>query len=685
LVFLCALAVIASAVVAHSLPRGSGDVSAPSGAVQVSRSSDAASAPVVLSAGLPARSLAVAPASMAGENPGSASIYLTVSGKPNQLFALSSAASFAPSSVGLSARASLRLVPIAGVGEAGSLGDGGPAIAAQLALKSDSLLMRSGVAVSSDGTIFIADTGNSTIRRIAGPASSEPGVIRSILGRWAQRQEIALVEPMGITLDHAGNLYIADHGANQILLMRAATSETPGAVEILAHVAQPASISVAPDASKIFVASPENGAVLSLDARTRDIQTVAGLAGRSSPCPGSETPAGTSPGLCPAGLAVDSGGNLFIADAIANRILRVDAKTAAVSVAATQLASPGEISFDTGGDLFVADQGHDRLVEFQKLGQPAIAVTLSPASNDFGVEPTGGTSPAASFTLTNGTSAALTNLIVNSFQGANPGDFQTQSSSCTNTLPANSSCTINVVFVPSSVAGRSAQLVVSYAGGTNLTADLTGIGANYGLALAGTQNMSVTVVAGTSATYNLQLTPDSNFPANSPYTITFVSPPISSPASSTTPPDDLPALTTTSFSPSSVMVTPGKVVPFTLTIETTSRISGVLGFVPAGFAGKPSGPRGQLYFPVLLFFAVIAVFLAARAAASHGAKALRLGSIAILCLAAAGLIGGCGGGRHAIIGTPAGTFNFLVQATVQNASGVSLNVARGVPLQLVVE
>jgi sugar lactone lactonase YvrE len=684
LVFLCALAVIASAVVAHSLPRGTGEASAPSGAAQVNGSGGAANAPVVISTGLRARSLAVASTTPTAENPGDPSLYLTVSDKPNQVFALSPAASIAPLNSLPSVAA--RLAPIAGVGETGSLGDGGAAIAAQLDLKLDSLLMRSGVAVASDGTIFIADTRNSTIRRIAGPASSEPGVIRSIVGRWAPRQEITLVEPMGIALDPAGNLYIADHAANQVLLVRAATSQTPDPVQLLAHVAQPASISSAPDGSKIFVASPENRAVFALDPRTHEIQAIAALVGQSSSCPGSQTPNGISPGLCPTGLAVDGGGNLFIADAAANHILRVDARTAAVSVALTQLASPGEINFDTGGDLFVADQGHDRVVESRKLGQPVNTVSLSPASNDFGVEPTGGTSPPAAFTLTNGTSAGLTDLVINNFQGANPGDFQTQSSSCTSMLPANSSCTINVVFVPSSAAARSAQLVVTYAGGTNLTANLTGVGADYELALAGTQNMSVTVIAGTSATYNLQLTPDANFPANSPYTVTFVSPAIASPTSSSPPAGDLPALTSASFSPSSVTVTPGKVVPFTFTIETTSRISGVLGSVPVGLAPKLPSPPRQPHSPALLLIvAAVAAFLAAHTAASHGAKRLRLGSFAALFLVAAGLIAGCGGGRHAIVGTQPGTSNFLVQATVQNASGVSLNAARGIPLQLVVQ
>src|SRR5208282_3192944 len=194
-----------------------------------------------------------------------------------------------------------------------------------------------------------------------------------------------------------------------------------GAVEMLVHVAQPASISSTPDGSKIYVASPENGAVFAIDTRTHAIQSVAALAGQASACPGSGPPKGAQPAACPTGVAIDGGGNLFIADAAANHILRVDAKSAVATVAATQLIAPGEISFDTNGNLFVADQGDNRLVEFRSLGQPVNSVTLLPASNDFGVEPTGGTTPPAAFALANNTNAALSSLVVNSFQGADPG------------------------------------------------------------------------------------------------------------------------------------------------------------------------------------------------------------------------------------------------------------------------
>src|SRR6202011_2420257 len=123
-------------------------------------------------------------------NPAQA-VYVTAADLQNRIFLLRA---LDTSATALAADATPTLRPIAGVGAAGSLGDGGMAAAAELNLKLDSFMIRSGVAVAADGTIFIADSHNATIRRIGAPSSSEAGVIRSVAGRWAPRQAIGLVE-----------------------------------------------------------------------------------------------------------------------------------------------------------------------------------------------------------------------------------------------------------------------------------------------------------------------------------------------------------------------------------------------------------------------------------------------------------------------------------------------------------
>src|SRR6185437_883883 len=190
---------------------------------------------------------------------------------------------------------------VAGVGQAGSLGDGGAAVSAQLDLSADSLVSRSGVAVAPDGTIFIADTQNSTVRSVGAASSSEPGVIRSVAGRWAARQNIALGQPMGIAIDRAGNLYIADYSAGAVDVLSAAT----GQLSTLAQVISPASIAVKPDGGEVFVASPATGGVFAITASTGSIAAVSGFAPQSvsASAPGPCSSVGANVGANPDGAS----------------------------------------------------------------------------------------------------------------------------------------------------------------------------------------------------------------------------------------------------------------------------------------------------------------------------------------------------------------------------------------------
>jgi DNA-binding beta-propeller fold protein YncE len=677
-----------SAMVAFFVPRSMGQAAADSSAAHSAAVNANSAAPVVIASGIAARSLAVARDAATSEGVRAIPLFLTTADQPNRIFSFNAIAPAAAAG----STANAHLAAVAGVGQAGSLGDGGMAAAAELNLKLDALNLRSGVAVAADGTIFIADTQNATIRRIAGPESSEPGVIRSIAGRWAARQAIELVEPMGIALDHQGNLYIADHGAHAVFVMRAALSTAPAALEMLVNARQPGSVAVTPDGSKIFVATLENGAVFAIGTRTHEIESVAGFAGESSSCPasGAASEKQQAGAACPAGLAVDGAGNLFVADAVANHIVRVDAHTAAVTIAAEHLSAPGEISFDPNGNLFISEQGGRRILEIRGLGAPVKSVSLSPASHDFGVEPTRGTSPTFAFTLTNSTNAAITGLNVNTFQGANAADFQTVSTSCTATLAANSSCIINVALAPKdgAVGALAAQLAVTYTGAVNpLTANVTGTGADFQIVLATGQNMIVVVTAGNTATYNLQITPDSNFPAGSPFTVTMVCPLIAPPNSQVIPPGVLPPFTTCTMTPPNMPITPGASIPVAFTVMTTSRKTGILGSVPAMWRGiKPGGRYGPPLFAALLIIFFSALLVAAGTLYPRKIKALRIASCAGVFLAVVALAGGCGGGNGTRInGTPAGTADFLVQATVQDSQGNSLNVTRAITLELIVQ
>jgi sugar lactone lactonase YvrE len=704
-------AVIGAAALAYSLPRVRAQNSSTSGAATASHT------PVVIAQGISARALALgvaansAAADSAAAN-GEASqlppIYFTAVQMPNRVMSLGAAVSSKlNANVASGASANGSFVAIAGDGMAGSLGDGGAGPAAQLNLKFDSPYMRSGVAVAADGTIFIADTKNATIRRISSASSTEPGVIRSVAGKWGPTQNVKLSGPLGLALDRAGNLYIADHGANAVIELHDATASNPGKMEVLAHVAQAAGVSVADDGSRVFIAATEIGTVLRLDAATHGLTTLVASSGTACRAPTETAAGGAPPGvaavagrapmgttvdgaqsLCPDGIALDGGGNIFIADSAGSRLLRIDAATQKLTTGAGNISIPGEIAFDADGNLFVAEEGRNRIVEIKGLGQPVASVTLTPppapvppmgvpcpaiapppafASNtNFCSEPLAGTTPTSAFTLTNNSNAAISGIAISTI-GLAPADFVVSSTSCTTTLNAGASCLINLAFAPTAAAPRTATLVVNYTGATTpLASSVAGTGDDYQITLASGQLEEISINAGDTGTYMLQVVPDNTFTG----TVTLICP------------GNLPMETTCTFSPASVDVTtPGTAVPFSVAFQTTSRTPVKKGvaptLAPANRANSPGTPGVNSSGAIVAFMMVVAAFGLARR--KRIALLAPVACVLALVLGVAAVLVGCKSYKNqGPTGTPAGIYKMTVQATAQAAP-------RGITVTLDVE
>ena len=110
------------------------------------------------------------------------------------------------------------ITTIAGTGVAGSSGDGGPAVAAQL---TDPL----GVAVDAGGTVYIADAGANKVRTIddSGRIITKAGDgSAGFAGDGGPSTSARLNAPGGIVADAAGNIYIADTGNNRVRRINAA-------------------------------------------------------------------------------------------------------------------------------------------------------------------------------------------------------------------------------------------------------------------------------------------------------------------------------------------------------------------------------------------------------------------------------------------------------------------------------
>jgi len=167
---------------------------------------------------------------------------------------------------------------VAGSGAQGLGGDGGSATAALLNLPV-------GVSIDGAGNVLIADTGNQRVRIVSG------GVIQTLAGGGnggdgGAATSALLAGPYGVAEDSAGNLYIADQGNNRIRKLSGGTITTVAGTGIVGYTGDNGSAltatlnapsAVAVDASgNIFIGDNGNAVVRRVDALSGVITTVAG-------------------------------------------------------------------------------------------------------------------------------------------------------------------------------------------------------------------------------------------------------------------------------------------------------------------------------------------------------------------------------------------------------------------------
>ncbi len=248
-----------------------------------------------------------------------------------------------------------------------NVGDGGPATAAAL---SDA----EGVAVDSSGDVFIADANDHRIRKIApdGTISTVAGDgFPGFSGDGGPASAARLNTPYGVTVDSAGDLYIADLGNNRVREIAAdGTITTVSGTETFL-----APRNVALDAKGNLYVSEFGGHRVRCVSTSGTITTIAGTgtAGFS----GDGGPATAAELNYPAGLAFDSAGNLYIADSSNNRVREVVVAGTITTVLGTgapgatlpnQLNVPTGLAIDPSGNLDVADSGNQRIQQLTPSG-----------------------------------------------------------------------------------------------------------------------------------------------------------------------------------------------------------------------------------------------------------------------------------------------------------------------------
>jgi len=235
-----------------------------------------------------------------------------------------------------------------------------------------------GIAVTSSGNLYVADVANSTLREIgmwadvttlAGLAGSE-GIAEGT-GSTAR-----FTAPYGVCVDATGNVYVADSGSNRIrkITPSGETSTYAGAVSpgstdgttINARFRSPRGLAI--DANgNVFVADTSNNTIRKI-ATDGTVSTIAGAPLQT----GSTDATGASARFNrPVGVAVDATGNLYVADEVNCTIRKISpagvvttlagspglAGSADGTGASARFTSPTGVAVDSSGNVFVADAG----------------------------------------------------------------------------------------------------------------------------------------------------------------------------------------------------------------------------------------------------------------------------------------------------------------------------------------
>ena len=236
---------------------------------------------------------------------------------------------------------------VAGTGEQGYAGDGGPATRALL----DS---PTGVALDGAGNIYIADTHNHCIREVSNRTiTTLAGTgLAGFSGDGAAATAAQLDRPTALSVDASGNLYIADTDNHRIRMISGGVITTvagdgeqaysgDGGAATSAGLDTPSGVAVDPTTSgQFFISDTHDHAMRRVDPNGI-ITTVAGTG-----IPGFIGDGGPSNAAMldrPRGVAVDASGTVYLVDSDNNRIRAIVPATPSPTI--TTIAGTGEQGF----------------------------------------------------------------------------------------------------------------------------------------------------------------------------------------------------------------------------------------------------------------------------------------------------------------------------------------------------
>src|SRR5712691_8485568 len=264
-------------------------------------------------------------------------------------------------------------------------GDGGPATSATIYLGNQ----HNGLAVDNAGNLYISDYGHNRVRKV-----DTSGIITTVAGNGGinfsgdggPATSAQIRGPSGVALDSAGNLYIVDS-----LNFRVRKVDTSGIITTVAGIGltvgtsgdggpatsagiEPTGVAV-DGAGNLYIVERDGYDVRKVNA-AGIISTIAGVGNGAFGFSGDEGPATAAKLAGPYGVAVDNSGNVYIADFGNNRVRQVDTGGVIHTAAGgggslanigdggpptSALLRPADVAVDAAGNDYIADFANNRI------------------------------------------------------------------------------------------------------------------------------------------------------------------------------------------------------------------------------------------------------------------------------------------------------------------------------------
>jgi hypothetical protein len=402
---------------------------------------------------------------------------------------------------------------VAGNGTAGFAGDGAAATAGMLQAPS-------AVVLDAAGNLFVADTGNNRIRMVSAATGVISTVAGGATAGYSGDNGLASVallnKPQGLAVDELGGIVFADTGNHAVRRLVPATGlmatlagtgtagySGDGGLATAAKLSSPAGVTV-DDAGNVYVADTGNNVVRKF-LPGGAISTVAGVQTLSanSGDGGLATAAGL---LTPTDVVTDASGDLYVMAGTQVRMVDASGRIATIAGAAgtgsyggdgasaTAVVLGGQamnLFKDKQGNVYLSETAANRVLEVTQAAAPSLS---------FAGQVVGGTGPSQVVTVTNTGNQAVTfagDAVSTGFKQLVSGGVDC---SATTVLAVGASCKVSVAFAPGSAGAQTGSVTLTTNALNSTTVQTIPLSGN-GLGAIGTTPQTISFPALSDVTY----------------------------------------------------------------------------------------------------------------------------------------------------------------------------------------